>query len=195
VFKGGDMMFSDVNGNKTIDDGDRMIIGSALLKFTGGFNNSFTYQNFDLNILTTFVYGNDVVNGSRFTVESDGRFSGSLDMLRRWRAEGDVTDIPRANHADPAGNKRFSNRWIEDGSYLRFKTLTLGYKLPTKLFNKTPIRNIRVYATAQNLFTISNYTGYDPEASSLGSGVTDIGIDQGTYPQYRTFIFGLSVGF
>ncbi|TCC92500.1 TonB-dependent receptor [Pedobacter hiemivivus] len=195
VFKGGDMMFSDVNGNKTIDDGDRMIIGSALPKFTGGFNNSFTYQNFDLNILTTFVYGNDVVNGSRFTVESDGRFSGSLDMLRRWRAEGDVTDIPRANHADPAGNKRFSNRWIEDGSYLRFKTVTLGYKLPTKLFNKTPIRNIRVYATAQNLFTITNYTGYDPEASSLGSGVTDIGIDQGTYPQYRTFIFGLSVGF
>lgn len=195
VYRGGDLIITDANGNNTIDNLDRMIIGRALPKFTGGLSNNFTYRNFDLNVLATFVYGNDMVNGTRYTTESDQRFSGNYNNLRRWRNEGDVTDIPRANAADPAGNRRFSNRWLEDGSYFRIKTATLGYKLPNTMLNRTPVKNCRIYATAQNLFTITNYTGYDPEASAMANGVTDIGIDQGTYPQYRSFIFGLSVGF
>lgn len=195
LFKGGDLIITDLNGNNTIDILDRTIIGQALPKFTGGLTNNFTYKNFDLNVLATFVYGNDIVNGTRYTTESDQRFSGNYNMLRRWRKEGDVTDVPKSNHADPAGNRRFSNRWLEDGSYFRFKTVTFGYKLPSSVLNRTPVKNCRIYATAQNLFTITRYTGYDPEASAMTNGVTDIGLDQGTYPQYRSFIFGLSVGF
>lgn len=194
-FKGGDMIFEDINGNGTIDNFDRTIIGNAQPKFTGGFNNSIKYKGFDLNALMTFSYGNDVVNGTRYSSESATGFVGSLSLLRRWKNEGDITDIPRASSSDPAGNKRFSNRWIEDGSYLRLKTITLGYQLPKTLTSKLSVRSCRVYATAQNLWTLTRYTGYDPEASSFNSSVAQIGIDQGTYPQYRAFIFGLSVGF
>ncbi len=118
-----------------------------------------------------------------------------LTLLRRWRNEGDVTDIPRASSSDPGGNRRFSNRWLEDGSYLRLKTITLGYQLPKTLMNRISVKSVRIYATAQNLWTLTHYTGYDPEASAFNSSVTQIGIDQGTYPQYRAFIFGLNVGF
>lgn len=195
LFKGGDMIFQDTNNNGTIDNDDRTIIGNAQPKFTGGFSNTLRYKSFDLSILMTFSYGNDVVNGTRYSAESATGFTGSLTLLRRWRNEGDITDIPRANYVDPAGNRRFSNRWIEDGSYLRAKTITLGYQLPKLFLNKIRVKSCRVYATAQNLFTITKYTGYDPEASSFNTGVTTIGIDQGTYPQYRAFIMGLSIGF
>ena len=195
TFKGGDMIFQDVNGNNTIDNDDRQIIGNALPKFTGGLNNTLRYKNFDLAILMTFSYGNDILNGTRYSAESASGFVGSLKLLNRWRNEGDVTNIPRANSADPAGNKRFSDRWLEDGSYLRAKNVTLGYTLSKNLLSKVSIKSCRVYATAQNLFTITRYTGYDPEASAFNNRVTEVGIDQGTYPQYRALIFGLSVGF
>lgn len=194
-FKGGDMIFQDTNGNGTIDDADRVVIGNAQPKFTGGFSNTFKYKNFDLSALLTFSYGNDVVNGTRYAAESATGFNGDLALLRRWRYEGDITDIPRASYADPAGNRRFSNRWLEDGSYLRMKDITVGYHLPKTFLEKVSVKSCRVYATAQNLFTITKYTGYDPEGSAFNSGVTALGIDQGTYPQYRAFIFGLSVGF
>jgi TonB-linked SusC/RagA family outer membrane protein len=190
VFKGGDMIFQDLNGNGTIDIDDRMIIGNAQPKFTGGFTNTVAWRNFDLNLLMTFSYGNDIVNGTRYAAESATGFNGSVTLLNRWRNEGDITDIPRANYVDPAGNRRFSNRWIEDGSYLRAKNLTIGYKLPTSLLEKVKVKSCRFYATAQNLFTLTRYTGYDPEASSI-----QLGVDQGTYPQYRAYIFGINVGF
>ncbi|MES2276370.1 MAG: TonB-dependent receptor [Bacteroidota bacterium] len=194
-FKGGDMIFQDTNGNGTIDNDDRVVIGNAQPKFTGGFNNTFKYRNFDLSAYITFSYGNDVVNGTRYAAESATGFNASLTLLRRWKNEGDVTDIPRASYTDPAGNRRFSNRWLEDGSYLRMKDITVGYTLPKNLVSKISVKSCRVYATAQNLITLTKYTGYDPEASAFNSGVTTIGIDQGTYPQYRAFIFGLTVGF
>lgn len=195
LFKGGDMIFQDTNGNGTIDNDDRVVIGYAQPKFTGGFNNTIRYKNFDLSALMTFSYGNDVVNGTRYAAESATGFNASLTILRRWKNEGDITDIPRASYSDPAGNRRFSNRWLEDGSYLRLKNITLGYQLPKNLVSKVNIRSCRVYATAQNLWTLTHYTGYDPEASAFNSSVAQIGIDQGTYPQYRAFIFGLNVGF
>jgi len=195
IFKGGDMIFQDLNANNSIDNDDRQIIGNALPKFTGGFNNTFSYKNFDLSLLLTFSYGNDILNGTRYAAESATGFNGSLALLNRWRNEGDITTMPRANYVDPAGNRRFSDRWLEDGSYLRAKNLTLGYTLPKTLMDKLSVKTCRVYLTAQNLFTITKYTGYDPEASSFNGRVTEIGIDQGTYPQYRAFILGLSVGF
>jgi len=195
LFKGGDLIFQDRNGNDTIDNNDRTIIGCAQPKFTGGFSNTISYKGFDLNILMTFCYGNDMVNGTRYAAESITGFNGTLDLLRRWRNEGDITDIPKVNYADPGGNRRFSNRWLEDGSYLRFKNVTLGYKLPAQLIKKISMKSCKVYASVQNLLTLTSYKGYDPEASAFNSGVTNIGIDQGTYPQYRALTIGLSVGF
>ena len=194
LFKGGDLIFQDINKSNSIDNNDRMIIGSAQPKFTGGFNNTFTYKGFDLSVLMTFSYGNKIVNGTRYTVEAATGFSDDINLLRRWRKEGDVTDIPRVDYSDPAGNRRFSNRWLEDGSYLRMKTVTLGYKLPAGLINRIHVRTLRVYVTSQNLLTFTKYTGYDPEESAFYGG-TNIGVDQGTYPQYRSFTFGLNVGF
>jgi len=194
VFKGGDLKFRDMNKNGTIDINDRIILGNPQPKFTGGFNNTFTYKGFDLGILITFSYGNHIVNGTRYTVEAATGFSDDINLLRRWRKEGDLTDIPRVDYADPAGNKRFSNRWIEDGSYARLKTVTLGYKLPLTLISRYHLQSLRVYASSQNLLTLTKYTGYDPEESSFYAG-TNIGVDQGTYPQYRSFTFGINVGF
>lgn len=195
LFKGGDMIFGNYNGNTTIDNDDRTIIGHALPKFTGGFSNSLKYKNFDFNILMTFSYGNDILNGTRYAAESATGFTGSKVLLNRWRNEGDITTIPRASYSDPAGNRRFSNRWLEDGSYLRAKSLSIGYQIPSRVIHKLNAKSCRIYATAQNLFTLTHYTGYDPEASSFNSRVTEIGIDQGTYPQYRAYTLGLNVGF
>ncbi len=195
LFKGGDMIFQDTNGGGSIDNNDRMIIGNAQPKFTGGMTNTVKIKSFDLNMLLTFSYGNDVVDGTKYAAESGTGFQGDLALLNRWRNEGDLTNIPRQDYADPAGNRRFSNRWIEDGSYLRCKNLTLGYTFSNGLLNKISVKSARIFTTAQNLFTITNYSGYDPEASAFNSGVTNIGIDQGTYPQYRAFTFGINVGF
>ena len=195
TFKGGDLIFEDRTTNKTIDNDDRTIIGYAQPSFTGGFSNTISYKGFDLNVLMTFSYGNDVVNGTRYAAESVTGFNGTLALLRRWRNEGDITDIPKVNYADPGGNRRFSNRWLEDGSYLRCKNLTLGYRLPQSLIKKISMKSCRLYATAQNLFTLTNYKGYDPEASAFSGNVAYIGIDQATYPQYRALTFGISVGF
>ena len=195
TFKGGDLIFEDRNTNKTIDNDDRTIIGNAQPSFTGGFANTISYKGFDVNILMTFSYGNDVANGTRYAAESITGFNGTLALLRRWRNEGDITDIPKVNYADPGGNRRFSNRWLEDGSYLRAKNVTLGYRLPQGLIKKVRMKSCRVYATAQNLFTITHYKGYDPEASSFSGNVAYIGIDQATYPQYRALTLGISVGF
>jgi TonB-linked SusC/RagA family outer membrane protein len=195
VYRGGDIKFTDLNGNNAIDFEDRLIIGNAQPKFTGGLTNNFRYQAFDLSVLNTFSYGNDIVNGTRYNAESMTSFNGSKNLLRRWRNEGDITDVPMAIATDPGGNSRFSTRWIEDGSYFRIKTLTLGYTLPKNLISKAKLTNLRVYVTGQNLLTLTKYTGYDPELSArFSNNVTDIGIDQGTYPQYRSMIFGINIG-
>jgi hypothetical protein len=119
-------------------------------------------------------------------------------VLNRWRKEGDVTDVPRADHSDPGLNKRASTRWIEDGSYLRIKTVTLGYTMPASLLKKVNLKSARLYLTAQNLLTLTRYSGIDPESSFDNRGnpdVYDLGYDYGNYPQYRTYMLGLTIGF
>jgi TonB-linked SusC/RagA family outer membrane protein len=194
-FKGGDLIFQDTNGSGTIDNNDRVIIGNAQPKFTGGMTNTVKYKSFDLSVLMTFSYGNNIINGTKYSAESGSGFEGDLTLLNRWRNEGDITEVPRQDYADPAGNRRFSNRWVEDGSYLRCKNLTLGYTFSKALLDKISVKNLRIYATGQNVFTLTKYTGYDPEASSFNGNVTNIGIDEGTYPQYRALILGLTLGF
>lgn len=200
LFRGGDIRFVDQNGDNIIDIRDRVVIGNALPRFTGGFTNNFQYKNFQLDVLAQFNYGNDVYNGTRTVTDGMFQFSnGSRTLLNRWRREGDVTDIPRADHTDPGGNRRSSTRWLEDGSYLRIKTVTLSYDVPTTILQKIRVSNLRLYATAQNLLTFTNYTGIDPEANSYanaGDGrITDLGFDYAAYPQYKTFLFGVNLSF
>jgi TonB-linked SusC/RagA family outer membrane protein len=197
VYSGGDPIWDDVDGNNIIDDNDKQIIGNAQPKFTGGFNNDFSYKNFTLNVFLQFVYGNDIysnLNGMRNWVFAYNNVS--TDALNRWREQGDVTDYPRPIRTDPLRSGsyyRVSDRWIEDGSYMRLKNVSLSYDVPFDIVNKLGISGLRAYFTAENLVTWTHYTGYDPEVSSY-SGL-QLGVDDGSYPQSRTFIFGLNIQF
>jgi hypothetical protein len=133
------------------------------------------------------------VNAARRGLENmQDHTNQSLAITRRWRKQGDVTDIPRAVYRDDIQNARFSTRWIEDGSYFRLKTITLGYNFPTTLIRRAHFSSARVYVTTQNLLTFTNYKGVDPEFTG---GVIVGGIDWSTFPQPRTVTFGLNLGF
>jgi len=196
----GDVNFRDLNGDGVITDADLTIIGNAQPKFTGGFNNTFRYKGFDLNVFTQFVSGNKIANPAlQYQTHLGNDF---LDdnmrtiVLDRWQAEGDITDVPRATVDDLNDNNRSNqSRFILDGSYLRFKNVILGYTLPKTVTSMLKMRTLRVYAQAQNLLTFTNYTGFDPEVNYAGTANTTLGVDFYTVPQARTFTFGVNVGF
>jgi TonB-linked SusC/RagA family outer membrane protein len=194
----GDIVYADTNIDGEITTEDRTIVGNPNPKFTGGFTNNFTYGHFDLSVFLQFSYGNDVFNGSRLFLESlQGGDNQLEDVTRRWRKPGDITDIPRAT-SDPVKaveNKRTSSRFIEDGSYLRIKNVTLGYTLPTDITNKVRLSSLRVYAGVQNLFTFTRYTGLDPEVNYSGNDTQVVGTDFFTFPQARTVPFGVNLKF
>lgn len=196
LFRGGDPIWDDLNGDNIIDANDKQIIGNAQPDFTGGFNNDISYKNFTLNVFFQFSYGNDVYSNLNMMRNWVFAYNNvSTDALNRWREQGDVTTYPRPIRNDPLGNEynRVSDRWIEDGSYLRLKTVSLSYNVPTSIVRKLNIRRLKAYVTADNLITWTRYTAYDPDVSSY-SGL-QLGVDDGSYPQSRTFIFGLNVEF
>jgi len=174
---------------------DRKVIGNANPDFTFGFTNTFSYKGLSLLVFLEGSYGNEMLNASRFDTEgmTDPK-NQSTTVLNRWKQPGDVTDIPRASWGN-TNNSRLSDRFIEDASYMRLKTLTLSYDLPQSVLKKAKIQNVRIYATGENLLTFTNYSGFDPEVNAFGSNNTALGIDYGTYPQTRNIIFGLNVTF
>ena len=187
----GDVRFID-NGDHEINDADRCIIGDATPDIYGNF-----YFNFHIGknwtVGTTFKYslGNDIYNYQRSLLEGGSEFYNQTTALcRRWIAEGMVTDIPKATYGDPMGNSRFSDRWIEDGSYLKMKDVTVSYKVPVK--QNDYINGITVWASANNLFTMSRYLGSDPEVS-CGNGVLMQGIDAGYLTSGRSFHLGVKI--
>lgn len=191
-FKGGDMRFADTNGDKVIDEDDRVVIGNPNPDLTGSFTANLTYKRFNLQGLFNFSVGNDLYNGVRYNLEKmSGYENQSIAVENRWRAEGQQTDMPKATWGDPMGNAAFSDRWIEDGSYVRLKTLVLGYDFNVEKMNY--IKAIKIYATANNLFTLTDYLGYDPEFSATSS-IFGQGADVGLTPQFRTFQLGLRLG-
>lgn len=191
----GNMVFKDLDGDGNVDaDNDRTFLGSALPKFTFGFVNDFTYGNFNLSILVDGVSGNKVFNATR--VETEGMFdvkNSSAEVLRRWTKAGDNTDIPIAVFSDPDGNSRISSRFIENGSFVRLRNITLGYRLASEKIKNFGVTAIRFYVTAQNLHTFSDYKGYHPEVNRDGTNAISQGIDYGTYPQAKIFTFGLNL--
>lgn len=190
-FQGGDMKFIDQNGDNIIDENDKRQIGNPNPDFIGSYSNKLVYKRFTLNALFTFSYGNDIYNGTRAMLENiSGYNNQTLAINKRWKTDGQITSIPRASWGDPSGNARFSDRWIEDGSYLKLRTIAVSYDVPLKV---TFLRSATVYATANNLFTVTNYLGYDPEFSA-GSSVFARGVDTGLEPGTRSMQLGIRLG-
>ncbi|MBD9138365.1 MAG: SusC/RagA family TonB-linked outer membrane protein [Alistipes shahii] len=161
AFTGGDVRFRSLDGNKLITDADREVLGCADPDFFGGFYTKMSWKGFSLFANFSFSHGNQVYNATRRYNELGNGFSNqAASMGRRWVAEGQVTDIPRVVYGDPAGNNRFSSRWIEDGSYLKLKELTLSWETRKKLLFMT---GFKVFITGENLFCFTDYTGADPE--------------------------------
>ncbi|MEO5563895.1 MAG: SusC/RagA family TonB-linked outer membrane protein, partial [Chitinophagaceae bacterium] len=197
-FQGGDIIFEDVDKNGIIDEGDQKVIGNSNPDFFGGFSNIFSYKGFDLDVFIDFAEGNEVFNAHRALLESMSNYDNqSTTINNRWRNQGDVTEMPRLLHGDLVGNARFSSRWIEDGSYLRFKAITLGYNFPLKGSLKSVFKTARVLVTAQNLYTFSKngsrYKGYSPEVADVSNPIM-YGVDNGNTPQLRTFLLGVRLG-
>jgi TonB-linked SusC/RagA family outer membrane protein len=192
----GMMKYKDLNNNGKVDGGDRSVIGNAQPKFTYGFTNNISFKRFDLNIFFQGSQGNDIFNATR--VDLEGMFDSknqSVAVLDRWTPENTDTDMPKAVGGGNVDNVRNSTRFIEDGSYLRLKSLTLSYRLLQNNPKFNNIKRVSVYATGQNLVTITKYSGFDPEVNAYGNDAVQLGIDYGTYPQVRSLILGINVDF
>lgn len=219
----GDLKYKDVNGDGVIDANDRTVIGSPMPKFTFGWTNTFRYKNIDLSIFLNGSYGNDVLNylainltGMKSTWTNQLNSVGERAQLvpidpnkvypagQNWydditniRVKNWQTKTPAARLNDPNDNDRMSDRYIEDGSYLRIKNITLGYTFKKSLLKRLHLENLRVYCNIQNLHTFTKYKGYDPEvgASTQDSSGLVYGLDFGRYPSPTTYSFGLNISF
>ena len=184
----GDIKFKDLNGDGIINDKDRTNIGNFNPTFTYGLTQSINYKNIELTLFIQGSQGNKVLNFTRWYTEggvSNGNYS--RDVLGRWTGQGTSNDMPRMILNDPNGNNRVSDRFVEDGSYLRVKNVRVAYSAPAKLVSKMGVKKAQIYVSGQNLLTFTNYTGMDPE---VGGGVAI-----GVYPQSRTFIAGATIDF
>ena len=187
----GNMIYKDVNGDGTISSSDRTYIGNPNPDFTFGMTNTLTWKGFSLNFLLQGSYGNDIYNVSR--METEGMYDGknqSTRVLKRWEIPGQITSVPKAGW-----NIKNSTYFIEDGSYLRLKNVTLSYEIPQRYISKVGITRLMPYVSATNLFTITSYMGRDPEVNQYGDSGTVQGIDWGTYPMDRSFVLGIKVEF
>lgn len=220
----GDIKFKDLNGDGKITESDRTNIGSPMPKFTFGWTNTFTWKNVDLSIFVSGSYGNKVLNYLNMRIgnmksawanqpasvkdrvrlvpiDPDKTYDGTGGV---WHWYEDITNVkianpnaklPRATTGDPNDNDRLSDRYIEDGSYLRIKNITLGYTLPKKWLQKIKVENIRAQINIQNLFTFTKYKGYDPEIGVSTASTNVMGLDNGRYPSPTVYSFGLNITF
>ncbi|MEG2856868.1 SusC/RagA family TonB-linked outer membrane protein [Bacteroides sp.] len=192
--KPGTAKYKDINGDGSVNDDDRTIIGRGHPLHTGGFTNNFTYKNFDLSVFFQWSYGNDIINANRLLFEN-GEPRKDTNMFAtyadRWTPENPNSDTPAVRGQGP---KVFSSRVIEDGSYIRLKTLSLGYNFPATLVKKWTLSSARVFVSGDNLLTFTSYSGYDPEVSVRNSALTP-GFDYSAYPRAYNFSVGLNIGF
>ena len=190
AFGAGDMRFVDHCADGIIDDKDRVVIGDPNPDFFGRLQATLSWKRFTVTPVFTFSVGGDVYNALRACLESGSDMHNQTTAMRnRWTVDGQITDVPRATYGDPMGNSRFSDRWIEDGSCFRMKSITLSYDIP---FQSAMLQNVRIWASVNNLFTLTKYLGADPECS-YSSAVLAQGIDLGLTPQSRSFVIGVKV--
>ncbi|MCK9399207.1 MAG: TonB-dependent receptor [Bacteroidales bacterium] len=187
----GDVRFVDVNGDDKIDDQDRTFIGNPSPEWTLGINGGIEYMNFDLSFLFTGAFGHQIFNGAQ---RQDLLYTNRpVSALDRWTGEGTSDDIPRYTWSDINKNYQVSDLYIENGDYLRLKNIQIGYTLPKKFLERIKSSSWRFYISAENLVTITGYSGADPEIGAMSS--LNIGIDRGIYPAAVTFRFGTSISF
>ena len=191
--KAGDFRFKDANGDGKIDVNDRVFVGNAYPKFSYGVNFNATYKGFDVNVFFQGVQGNKLFNAMKFSTLNAGvgqQYNMLEGVLDAWTPENHSNTLPRVSLRDE--NRNFyetSDFYVENGSYLRLKNLTIGYTIPASVTNRIKLKSVRLYATGNNVFTITKYSGFDPEV-----GMDTYGMDSGRYPQARSFIFGLNIG-
>lgn len=192
----GDVKFKDLNNDGKIDDKDVTVIGNPNPKFTAGFTNNFNYKRFDLSVFLYASYGADIFNYTRRSTEAmNSPWNNQVaTVLDRYSASNPNGTLPRYNQWHN-NNIRISDRFIEDGSYLRIQNVSLGYNLPTSLLNKIKVASARIYLSAQNLYTFTNYSGYDPELGLVNTSVTFQNVDNGHYPVPRTYTIGANIEF
>lgn len=196
----GDVRYKDWNGDGKINTDDQHDVGSPFPDFTFGIRLGGEWNNFDFNLFFDGMVGNKIYNYPRYRLES-GNFNGNMStvLANSWRPDNQNTDIPRFSKTDGADNKwAYSDRWLEDGSYMRLKTLDIGYTLPKNLTKKVKLENVRIYTSMENLFTLTKYSGYTPDlgessVAGVSYNVFSRGIDQGRYPLPRTISFGIQV--
>ena len=186
----GDIRFVDLNNDGIINDSDRTKIGDPFPDFTIGWNLNLDYKSFDLSVFTYASVGNDIYRAYERNLSYTNRFASVLD---RWTGAGTSFEEPRVTFIDSNNNNRASDRYIEDGSYLRIKNIQLGYSLPDSAVEKLGFSQIRAYMQVKNALTLTEYSGYDPEISV--GGVLNTGIDYGTYPQPRIWSLGMNFKF
>lgn len=194
----GDIRFADLDGDGRVTADDRTFLGSYLPVFSYGLNWSGNYKNFDFTMFWQGVYGNKIYNGTKVIGQGMLRlFNSTTDVLDAWTPENTDTDVPRAVSGDPNQNSRTSDRFLEDGSFLRLKNLSVGYTIPSdKIEGVTNgvLKRVRVYVSSQNLLTFTGYTGYDPEIGSRNGQLLTQGIDFAQFPQARTLQVGINLG-
>jgi TonB-linked SusC/RagA family outer membrane protein len=191
----GDIIFEDLNRDGTIDVNDKEKIGSPHPLFDGGISNVFEYKNFEADVFFQFSYGNDIFNGTRRYIEIMRTNNQSTAVLDRWMKPGDITAIPRATNSDPNENNRVSSRFVEDGSYLKLKSIKLAYSLDSKIARRWSIPKLKLYLQAQNIITWTKFSGMDPEVNYAGPDVIRSGVEFFTYPSAKIYSFGLSMEF
>ena len=195
----GDIRFKDVNGNKLLDDQDVTVIGNPHPKFTAGITNTFTWSNLDLSLFLYGSYGAKIFNYTRiFTEGLNSPWNNQLEtVMNRYTAENTSGTLPRYTGTGvQQGNLRVSDRYIEDGSFLRIQNISIGYKFPKKLLGKGNVfSSVRLYVSAQNLYTFTKYSGYDPEIGAINNRVGLMNIDNGHFPNPRTFTAGANIEF
>ncbi|GGA82285.1 SusC/RagA family TonB-linked outer membrane protein [Flavobacterium palustre] len=191
----GDIKYKDQNGDGIVNASDYTVIGRGLPKHTGGFSNNFTYKGFDLNVFFQWSYGNDILNANKLLFEGNTKGQQYLNQFasyeNRWTPENSNSDIFRTGGYFGGG---YSSAVVEDGSYLRLKTVSLGYNVNSDLVSKWHLKSLRFYVSGQNLITWTKYSGPDPEVNAYSSALTS-GFDFSTYPRARTIVFGTNISF
>lgn len=191
----GDLKYVDQNGDGDITPDDRIIVGYALPKFFGGWNNTFRYKNFDASLFMDYVYGNDIFNVNRVSsMLTVGHGTNKhRDFLDYWTPGNPSNTVPRLDYNQP--NTAVNDYMIEDGSYVRLREITIGYTLPSKLATRLKLSRFRVYASASNLFTLTKYSGYNPDVNTYGNSSGIFNVDYGSYPMYSTYLLGFNLSF
>ncbi|SUJ21493.1 Outer membrane cobalamin receptor protein [Sphingobacterium spiritivorum] len=192
----GDIKYRDLNGDYIINEADKTVIGNPNPIHIGGFSNNFSYKGFDLNVFLQWSYGNDILNANRIVFESAYKYGYNqwATYADRWTPENPDSDIPGVAAIKGNASKAYSTRVVEDGSFLRLKTVALGYNFKKEFLQGIKLKTLRIYASAQNLVTWTKYSGYDPEVSVRRSALTP-GFDFSAYPRARTITVGLNTTF